>query len=120
MDDIKEDSSDEHVHSHSLANVGQSASAHQPARPNQEEQSRGSVNDCAQGLNPQQQREESANTIGNKVCSINFFCFNQCSIYKPLSVDSFLQSISDIQSCIFIEVTMDNSRSVILSSTFIY
>lgn len=103
MDDIKEDSSDEPAHSHSRANVGQSASAHQPARPNQEEETRGNVNDGARGPNTQQQREDSANTTGNKVCLINFFCLNQCSIYKHLSLDSFLQSISDIQSCMFIE-----------------
>lgn len=103
MNDIKEDSSDGYSHSQYRVNIGKSTSVGQSARPDQEGASRSNANDSARGLNSQQQKGKGDDAVGNKVCLMIFFLFSSCGCSKHLFIDSFLQPILDIQSCILIE-----------------
>ncbi|KAM0134444.1 hypothetical protein ACHAO1_005656 [Botrytis cinerea] len=84
------------VNDHRLG--GQSASAHQPARPNQEEETRGNVNDGARGPNTQQQREDSANTTGNKDTKMNELNAQNAATSTPSNASSHFPAAASPQS----------------------
>ncbi|KAK6606448.1 zinc finger protein 2 [Botrytis cinerea] len=84
------------VNDHRLG--GQSASAHQPARPNQEEETRGNVNDGARGPNTQQQREDSANTTGNKDTKMNELNAQNAAKSTPSNASSHFPAAASPQS----------------------